>query len=442
MISLSDKQLKAAKAIAAWFRDPHRDESNFFYLAGFAGTGKSTILPTIIDYCQLDLCDVAFCAPTGKAAKVMSQKLREQFPGTTGAKTIHSLIYMPRPEAPDAIEAHIIQIKAKIKVEDDKAHSGGSADLTVLKSLRNDLATKEQELEDAYHNSDKPRFSLNLESSVREKRLIVVDEASMVGDSITDDLIKFGVPILAIGDPEQLPPVGDHPGFTAGRPDFFLDEIHRQALDNPIIQLTMDIRAGKSIRPCTMGDAVRIVTRRDDRWSLNPDYDAMLICGTHRKRFRLVGKIRNLLGYDSTGPMEGEPLIMTRNSRKNSALVNGTFVRCLKDAGNLINGKAAFPLNIRDEDGQDYNIRCVQEYFEAHVGKGKNVASAEMRDVYKAKKEEEHIDFGWAITCHKAQGSQWDNVIVHDESSVFRKDASRWLYTAATRAAKELTIVI
>ena len=443
MVSLTDKQLKGAKSISDWFRSGRRDEFDFYYLAGYAGTGKSTILPTMIDYCGLDPQEVAFCAPTGKAAKVITTKLKDQFGQVEDAKTIHSLIYLPRPETAEILEIEVERIKAAISTEMDKAYQGEITDNELVEKLRKDLLIKEKELEDAYHDSDKPRFSLNLESTIREKRLIVVDEASMVGDKITDDLLKFGVPILAIGDPEQLPPVGDIPGLTAGKPDYFLDEIHRQALDNPIIRLTMDIRAGKSIRPCTMGDAVRIVTRKDDEWTVNPEYDAMVICGTHRKRFRLVSKIRKMMGYKSDAPQEGEPLIVTRNSRKNSKLVNGSFVTCMEDVGDLIDGKAHFPIHVLDkDDNTDYRFRCVQEPFEAHVSKGKDSASAEKRDVFKAKKECEHLDFGWAITCHKSQGSQWDNVIVHDESDVFRDDKNRWLYTAATRAAEQLTIVL
>jgi len=248
--------------------------------------------------------------------------------------------------------------------------------------------------------------------------------------------------VLAIGDPAQLPPVGDKPGLTVGEPDYFLNEIHRQARDNPIIRLSMDIRQGKLIRPGKMGDQVRIVRRRDDDWTLNSDYDAQVICGTHKKRWALTGEIRKMCGYTSTGPEEFEPLMVCKNSKKAPALVNGSFVTCVEGPGDLMEGDSSFDIKIEDEDGTQYNLTCDQGTFEEHFLKQRDGATAGKFQAFDAKRFNEILDWGWVITAHKSQGSQWDNVIVHDESGVFRQDADRWLYTAVTRAAEELTVVV
>jgi exodeoxyribonuclease-5 len=82
-----------------------------------------------------------------------------------------------------------------------------------------------------------------------------------------------------------------------------------------------------------------------------------------------------------------------------------------------------------------------QGLFEEHVKREKNFATAAKPSAYRARINDNHVDFGWAITCHKSQGSQWDDVVVHDESGSFREAADQWLYTAITRAAERLVIV-
>ena len=60
---------------------------------------------------------------------------------------------------------------------------------------------------------------------------------------------------------------------------------------------------------------------------------------------------------------------------------------------------------------------------------------------YPIRRESDEFDYGYALTVHKAQGSQWDDVLLFDESYAFREHRARWLYTGLTRAAKRLTIV-
>jgi exodeoxyribonuclease-5 len=441
MVTLSNLQNKAIKSATEWFRNTVPGAESRFYLAGYAGSGKSTILPYMIEQAGIDVRDVAFCAPTGKAAKVMTTKLRSIYPGLEPAKTIHSLIYRPGGAKAEQMEAKLeaLHKSFEVKLEADPTFRATDEG----KRLFADIKLLQTELDAAYRDDEKPYFHLNLESTVREKRLIVVDEASMVGEHIAEDLLKFGVPVLAMGDPFQLPPVGDNPGLTEGEPDFFLHEIHRQAQDNPIIYMSMQIREGVIPRHGSLGGLVHVVRPRNDTYTLDIDYDAQVICGTHKKRWKLTKEIRKAMGYTTTGPCAGEPLIICKNSRKIPELVNGTFVWNLKDTGDLSDGNAVLPLDIEDEDtGLKHKIRSVQALFEEHSHREKNAHTCSSKAMFQAKKNEEHVDFGFVITGHKSQGSQWQNVIVHDESGAFREDNLKWLYTCCTRASEELVLVM
>lgn len=442
-------QVSATNQVRSWFNGA-RSGFDKFYLAGFAGSGKTSILPYLIEHCGLNWEDVVFCAPTGKAAKVMTAKLRAMY-GTDRitAKTIHSQIYVPLKAKVEQLRDLIVQEESLIsglaRANQEEGNFDPQAYQERVTKANTRLRDLQRQFDDAQRQAQKngPSFVLNTESAVSKARLIVVDEASMVGETITDDLFSFGIPILAIGDPAQLPPVGDNPGLTVGEPDFFLSEIHRQAADNPIIRLSMDVREGKLLRPgMTLGDKVRVVRGRDDHWTLNPDYDAQVLCGTHKTKWILTKRIREMCGYTSTCPEEGEPLMVCKNSRKIPSLVNGSFVECIDSPGELYDGDASVRLRVRDEYGMSYWMNVYQGTFEEHFLRQRDGATASKYAAFDSKRSDEILDFGWVITTHKSQGSQWDNVVVHDESGRFRDDAAKWLYTAVTRAADELTVVM
>ena len=153
-----------------------------FRLFGWAGTGKSTLARYLAEGVR----GVKYAAFTGKAALVMRKK------GCRGASTIHSLIYTL-------------------------------------------VSEKEGE----------PRFALDPESEAASADLIVIDEVSMVDEALATDLLSFGTKVLVLGDPFQLPPVQGAGFFTMAEPDIMLTEIHRQARDNPIIRMSVDIREGE-----------------------------------------------------------------------------------------------------------------------------------------------------------------------------------------------------
>lgn len=448
-IILSDMQTKGANQVKNWYRSAVHGDFEKFTLAGYAGSGKTSILPYIIDHCGLNWQDVTFCAPTGKAAKVLSGKLQGMYQDKrVVAKTIHSQIYVPLKAKVEKLRDDILAQEKAIKDLTRTQTESGAFDPAEFSNrvdaMNEELRTLKTAFDDANRLAQKngPSFVLNTESAINNSKLIVVDEASMVGEGLTDDLFTFGVPVLAIGDPAQLPPVGDNPGLMIGNPDFFLTEIHRQAADNPIIRLSMDIREGKRLTPGKMGEKVRIVKERNDQWTENPDYDAQVLCGTHKTRWILTKRVRDMCGYEGAAPQVGEPLMVCKNSKKIPTLVNGSFVECIDAPSELYDGDAAFQVKVRDETGVDYGMQVYQGTFEEHQKRQRDAFTAPKFAAFDSKRMDEILDFGWVITTHKSQGSQWDNVIVHDESQRFREDADKWLYTAVTRAADELTVVV
>lgn len=419
MFSLSDEQANAARAVRDWFRERGRQP---FCLAGYAGSGKSTIIPYIVDELGLNpATDVAYLAPTGKAARVMTRKLDAAGVGVR-ATTIHKAIYhspkdMGHPDKDNLTEDERIALRL-----------AGRAHL---------------------------HFERNKNAGIRKARLIVCDEASMVSEREADNLREFDVPILAIGDPGQLPPVDGKQGFDMGMSDYFLTEIHRQALDNPIIRLAHEVRQGKYPQRGTYGDTVRIVSPGSVEIPTEIAAMPTVITGTHKKRWHVTAAIRDALGFGGPLPQRGERVICCKNSRALPDLVNGAEATMAADAFidmydifaaiiDCVDDEGA-PLYIAKEEWDgSLNRGPIPSYrglFDEHVERRRGAVEGPKRLAVFKQQELEWFDFGWAITCHKSQGSQWDNVLVLDESYVFRNEWRRWLYTAITRAAKTLTIV-
>jgi exodeoxyribonuclease-5 len=442
-ITLTDHQNAAVKKVVAWFKKAQTEEEpKPCYLGGYAGSGKTAILPFIVEACGLTTTEVFVVTPTGKAARVAGKKLRDAGVDIIPS-TIHSAIYRPK-----ALKAEVLEYKiADLGKALSSAAEFSAPDVFFegkkynLKDAQRTLKLLNEDLDKAYISTDGPTWHLNTEGSIREASLIIVDEASMVGEMIRDDLKSFGIPILAIGDPGQLQPVKDNPGFCIGTPDVFLTEIHRQAKDNPIIALATHIREGGELEVGTWGETVDIVRKRDDEDTLDMDKEVQVLCGTNATRWKLTKKIRKAAGYDLVGPMAGEPLIVRKNSRVAKELVNGMFLTNNKDY-ELVEGRATFYMNATDEDGVVRNITVCQALFEEHYGRQAGYFTGDKKEVFEAKKKQHHVDWGHCITTHLSQGSQWSHVVVHDEGYVFRDDIDKWRYTAVTRAADKLTVVI
>lgn len=355
------------EALNAVARWLKRGSPQVFRLFGYAGTGKTTLARHIAEGVDGD---VLFGAFTGKAALVMRAR------GCTDATTIHSMIYRARGVDEEA-----------------------------------------------------PTFVINPNAAAARASLIIIDECSMVDGDLGRDLESFGVPILVLGDPAQLPPVKGGGHFTAGEPDVMLTEVHRQAQDDPIVRLSMIAREGGRIAPGDYGET-RVITRREVNAEMILAADQVLV-GLNRTRRLYNRRIRELLGYRDPLPAAGEKLVCLRNDRS-KGLLNGAVFRVRANRG-VSKGQVRLTV-VSDEDvgGRAARVSVLQAFFEG----------GDEPPPWDVRRRSDEFDYGYALTVHKAQGSQWDHVVLFDESRAFREHWSRWLYTGITRAAKKLTLVV
>lgn len=154
--------------------------------------------------------------------------------------------------------------------------------------------------------------ALNPESPAAEADLVIIDEVSMLGRQMGEELLSFGTPTLMIGDNAQLPPIGDAGYFTDRVPDFQLTEIHRQALESPVVRLATKARLCKTLQYGTYGRSAVVPDIGDPSLI---DFD-QIICGTHRRRRGINRRCRRRLGYRGDIPEPGEKLVCLKNDRR------------------------------------------------------------------------------------------------------------------------------
>ena len=277
-------------------------------------------------------------------------------------------------------------------------------------------------------DSEEPVFELNDDSAAARAAFIVIDECSMVDAELGRDLLSFGKPILVLGDPAQLPPVKGAGFFTEADPDFMLTEVHRQAADNPIIRMSMIVRDGGRLARGSYGDS-RVIARADIDAASVTEADQVLV-GTNRTRRAYNKRLRTLFGREDAMPEAGDKLVCLRNDRKKGLLNGGIWI--VKKRGAMRSGKLRMSVVPDDEaTRKPVAIKVLPAFFEG----AEDIPFALRRD-------SDEFDFGYALTVHKAQGSQWDGIVLFDESFAFREHRHRWLYTGVTRAAEKLTVVV
>lgn len=386
--TLSKDQAEALRQIGAWYRSK---SSPYLTLGGYAGTGKTTLVAYLRQALhQLDPeARVAFCAYTGKATRVLQERLREQkVPQRKDTvSTIHSLIYTTK--------------------------EGVSTDQV-------------WELKDSL-----------------DRNLIIVDEASMVDEQIWQDLLSFDVPILAVGDHGQLPPVGSDFNLMK-EPTIRLERIFRQAEDSAIIDLATLARRSGVIPVGRFGDGVRkldraeaetgqLVTEILEGWKP----ELLLLCGYNATRVKLNQAIRGYRDYQSNEPQIGDRVVCLRNNRTKK-IYNGMLgeIRSISKP-TPSEYQRWYEVEIALE-GEDYP-------YVGYIWRDQFGSAETFKDIPLLPNDErgDLWDFGYALTVHKAQGSQAVSVLVFEErfAKSSEEDWRKWLYTAVTRASERLTIV-
>lgn len=367
----SPEQETAMRSVRDWLRDPASPQ--VFRLFGYAGTGKTTLAREIAEQSGLE---VLFATFTGKASLVLRSK------GCANACTLHSLIY-----------------KA---VQDE--------------------------------DTGEVEFKLNRESDLQDADLLIVDEVSMVGEELARDVLGFGVKVLVLGDPAQLPPVKSEGFFINAEPDAMLTEVHRQALENPIIRMSMDIREGRGLKVGAYGES--LVAENMDRAEVASRVLAadQVLCGTNKSRINMNRRIRELKGLtgdaEAWHPAVGDRLICLRNDR-NAAIFNGSMWMVRKSGIQRKKQKLLLELRSLDERRGTLQTETFPHFFNGTEG---DLDWRQLKGVHQ-------FTYGWAITAHKSQGSEWGNVLVFDESGCFREHSRNWLYTAVTRASNRVTVL-
>ena len=412
-----DTQQDAIERAQHWLADPYAPQ--VFRIFGYAGTGKTTLA---IFLTESVMGKVMFGAFTGKAAYVM------QIKGCEGASTIHSMIY--RTKEKSRLELEALKRRLKKRLEElikNEEYDGISPMETIKDEITRRMLKKIEKLKEWLKQ---PFFVLDEESEVPFAELVVIDEVSMVDGRMGQDLLSFGTKVMVLGDPAQLPPVGGTGYFTdCDNPDVLLTNIHRQARDNPILQAATQVRQGKPPPRESIDGKYHFMSRgiRDPASLL--EYDQILV-GRNKTRHHLNARVRDLMGNSgSPYPVKGDKLVCLRNNH-DKGLLNGAIYFVEKVEG-IMDEK--IHMDIIPEQGGEVEEVLVHEH---------NFIGGDLRDLsWNERKEAEEFDYGYALTVHKSQGSQWNNVLLYDESFCFREHKFRWLYTGVTRAAEQLTIV-
>lgn len=415
MTELTQDQQTAKGLIEEWYLNK-ADQA--FILSGYAGTGKTFLLKVVVESLGLKMGkEAVFVAPTGKAASVLVQN-------GTPAGTIHSLIYTR---------------------DEDDFDVDENGEIVKRKTLR----------------------FIRKEKIAKDIKLIVIDESSMVDNLILRDLLSYGVKCLFCGDNAQLPPVNGS-NILLQHPDYQLREIVRQEKDNPIIQLAQKARRGEYIPYGSYGDSAVVISKARLTGQVRRDVFCkanQIIVGRNSTRMEINREMRKYQGISPARkiPVDGEKLICTHNNwgrfideNREFNLVNGIIGYCsnVKEQPDDL-GKLDFRTEFLKDTAYDLpfdsGIFTAGKYAHGYgdlavkLSSGDFVHESNLEVLRRVKAEREEqvcrFEYAYAITCHKAQGSEFDFAVVFDESCVFGADRARWLYTAITRAKKNLLIV-
>lgn len=400
----SPEQEAALDKARRWIDAPRGSVPQVFKLEGYAGTGKTTIARELYEHAGR----VAACAYTGKAASVMAGK------GLSNASTAHRLIYTPIGNDSEAkLEEMRREIGVLCEVPDPNRET-----LLRIEALRRQIDLLAPE-------AGKPKFVLKDRDALAGVDLILLDEHTNINDPMGEDMLSMGIKVLALGDPAQLPPVRGTGFFSRFPTDVTLTEVHRQARDSAIIMLATAVREGRSLSYGEWSDA-RVVRSIGAETALAAD---QILCGTNARRRAINMRHRQLAGHDYRAdpmPRDGERLVCLKNDHE-IGLLNGTLWDQVGDT-DWQPGDTDVYLTVRPDTGGDtMSLPAEASIFIDEDQKPKWGGS-------------QWFSYGYCLTVHKSQGSQWDNVVLFNDWPG-RQSRKEWLYTGITRAAEDLTIV-
>jgi exodeoxyribonuclease V len=407
---LSDDQRDVYDSIVSWTTS---NPSGLLTVGGLAGSGKSTLIGVFAVNTNLH---VAYATFTGRAASVLQRKLKAANIATTSvlSEDLQGKTPVASKRLPVCTTIHSLLYKPVIHTETDEL------------------------------------LGWTTRESLKEKfDLICIDEASMVSDEIFHDLERFDIPILAVGDHGQLPPVMAS-GDLMQNPVLRLEKIHRQSLGNPIIELAHTIRNEGRFDEGLHGDRIRFLPKgqtmgviADAYRGLPPERlgDVGVLCWTNKNRVQLNGLARKARGI-SGAPAKGEQVICLRNK---PPVFNG--MRGILTEDSKI-GDRPWKIEARIDYIDESILGSITEMCAPQFNRDRPYMSVlELHDrginVKSMKEAGDLFDFGYALTVHRSQGSSFTHAILYVDRG-FRSDdeeARRFFYTAATRASERLTVL-
>lgn len=387
-MTLSEKQEQGLKILL----DRYNKGEQYSVLSGYAGAGKSTLIKFIVQALGFTDDKVGYATPTGKAAQVLNNL------GHSQATTIHRLLYDWRPQA----NGKFYRIRKMVL-----------------------------------------------------PKLVIVDEVSMIPiEFITELLTHKESHVIFCGDPFQIPPIDPTTdNHLLDTPHVFLNEVHRQSLDSDIIKLSMDIRENKILNPYFGKDAQ--IYNKSDLVTGMYTWADQVVCSTNKMRKQINSTVIKKLGF-TKDIEEGMKIICLKNewdilSDKLNPMVNGT----IGTLSNVREVTITYPFRFKIDpypgiradlitDTGDKYTNLLFDKEEIVTGIPHFIDPKTRYRIYKACSDALPIsaNYGYAITGHKAQGSQWNKVLVIEENFPFDKeDHQKWLYTASTRSIEKLVIV-
>lgn len=384
----------------------YKNGEKYTLIQGYAGTGKSFLVRTIIEALGVEEEKVAYATFTGKAADVLLKK------GNSNAMTLHKLLYSAIPNE-DGTFTYVPKMQEEMKYE-----------------------------------------------------IVVVDEASMAPKSMMDLLFSFPLYVLILGDPFQLSPIHKDEGSVFfEKPHIFLDEVMRQAKDSEIVRLSMEIRAGMPLRHF-IGKDVQVLNSNELNTGMLTWAD-MILCATNKTRTNINQEVRKLKGF-SDGPQVGDKVICTTNYWKKTSreqgdpLINGMvgYIKSLEEKPYWIHKSKwsgpksiwvpAFNGVITTDNDDYYSLTKIDKTL---LTTGKPRLTMEQEGKLRTNGNSKNpfgygylipltFEYGYCCTVHKAQGSQWDKILVLEENFPWDKEEhARHLYTALTRAVEKCVII-
>lgn len=420
-----------------------QDAPPIYVLCGAAGTGKTTLMQAFLSYLKEQKIEVALAAPTGRAARILSQRCSHE------SSTLHSLLYTVEEEADEEGKTQRVRFVRRAPAEDEPM------------------------------------------------RVYIVDEASMISNELDknnfmlsekpllEDFIDFvmqlhpGNKIVFVGDKFQLPPVGSsfspaldadylQTTFEIEAVQHELNEVKRQEAESDIYKSAQILResmqtgvAPARLSYSLLADEKEAVQTFIQFFDANERSKISCIGWRNEDVYRMNQQIRQQLFEGDDLLRAGEPILVNRTymDEEDTLLTNGEIglvksIRPVEVVAGLRFAKAtvAFETNSGRTFNHDCRI-CLDTLARADAW----IDAEKSRDLYRErirknrylrKRKDKRFDsylnalqvrYGYAVTCHKAQGGEWDRVIIHPNVPPrSSEDFSRWLYTAVTRAKHQL----